>query len=114
MSGRFLVQLLLLFLLVYADTVYSKVHYITPSLDGQCPPNSSCLTLSQFSANSSYIETDTSLLFLPGNHTLDRELILAQVNNFSMTKYGVANETVFVECSTDSGRFHISETTLFQ
>ena len=111
MSGRFLVQHLLLFLLVYADTVYSKVHYITPSLDGPCPQNSSCFTLSQFAANSSYIEMDTSLLFLPGNHTLDRELLLAQVNNFSMTKDGVGNETIFVECSTRSGRFHISETT---
>ena len=110
MSGRFLVKLLLLFLLVYADTVLGKVHYITPSLDDPCPQNSSCLTLSQFAANSSYIETDTSLLFLPGNHTLDRELLLAQVNNFSMTKDGVGNETIFVECSTRSGRFHISET----
>ena len=111
MSGRFLAQLLLLFLLVYADTVYSKVHYITPSLDGPCAQNSSCLTLSQFAANSSYIETDTSLLFLPGNHTLDRELLLAQVNKFSMTKDGVGNETIFVECSARSGRFHIRETT---
>ena len=111
MSGHFLAQFLFLFLLVYADTVYSKVHYITPSLDGPCPQNSSCLTLSQFAANSSYIETDTSLLFLPGNHTLDRELLLAQVNNFSMTKDGVGNETIFVKCSTHSGRFHISETT---
>ena len=111
MSGHFLAQFLLLFLLVYADTVFSKVHYITPSLDGPCPQNSSCLTLSQFAANSSYIETDTSLLFLPGNHTLDRELLLAQVNNFSMTKDGIGNETVFVECSTYSGTFHISETT---
>ena len=111
MSGHFLAQFSLLFLLVYADTVFSKVHYITPSLDGPCPQNSSCLTLSQFAANFSYIETDTSLLFLPGNHTLDRELLLAQVNNFSMTKDGVGNETVFVECSNHSGGFHISETT---
>ena len=111
MSGHFLAQFSLLFLLVYADTVFSKVHYITPSLDGPCPRNSSCLTLSQFAANFSYIETDTSLLFLPGNHTLDRELLLAQVNNFSMTKDGVGNETVFVECSNHSGGFHISETT---
>ena len=80
------------------------------SLDGPCPQNSSCLTLSQFAAYSSYIEMDTTLLFLPGNHTLNRELLVAQVNNFSMTKDGVGNETIFVECSTRSGRFHISET----
>ena len=111
MRGHFLAQFLLLFLLVYADTVFSKVHYITPSLDVPCPQNSSCLTLSQFAANSSYNETDTSLLFLPGNHTLDRELLLAQLNNFSMTKDGVGNETVFVECLTRSGRFRIRKTT---
>ena len=110
MSGHFLAQFSLLFLLVCADTVFSKVHYITPSLDGPCPQNSSCLTLSQFAANPSYSETDTSFLFLPGNHTLDRELLLAQINNFSMTKDGVGNAAVFVECSTYSGRFHISET----
>ena len=50
-------------------------------------------------------------MFLPGNHTLDRELLLPQVNNFSMTKNGVSNETIFVECSTHSGRFHISKAT---
>ena len=108
MSGQ--LQFLLVFLLVYADITYSKSYYITPSPDDPCPQHSSCLTLSQFAANSSYNETDISLLFLPGNHTLDRELILAQVKNFTMKKDGLDNETVFVECSTLSGRFHISET----
>ena len=113
MSSLYLAQCLLVFLLVYADVIYSKVHYITPSQNGPCPQNSSCLTLSQFTASSSHNETDISLLFLPGNHTLDRELLLAQVNNFSMTKDGLDNETVFVECSThmNYGRFRISETT---
>ena len=111
MSSHYLAQCLLVFLLVYADITYSKVHYITPSPDDPCPQNSSCLTLSQFTARSSHNETDISLLFLPGNHTLDRELLLAQVNNFSMTKEGLDNETVYVECSTHYGRFRISETT---
>ena len=114
MSSHYLAQCLLVFLLVYADVTYSKVYYITPSPNGPCPSqNFSCLTISQFAANSSYNETDISLLFLPGNHTLDRELLLAQVNNFSMTRYGLDNETVtvIVECSTRYGRFRISETT---
>ena len=115
MSSHYLAQCLLVFLLVYADVTYSKVHYITPTPNGPCPKNSSCLTLSQFAANSSSSINDTdihvSLLFLPGNHTLDRELLLSQVNNFSMTKDGLDNETVFVECSTHYGRFRISETT---
>ena len=55
-------------------------------------------------------DTDTSLLFLPGNHVLDRELLLAHVNSFSMTKDGLDNETTFVYCLKNFGRFHISET----
>ena len=115
MSSHFLAQFLLLFLLAYyADSTYSKVHYIAPSesLDSLCPKNaSSCLTLSQFAANSSNNETDVSLLFLPGNHTLDRELLLAHGHNFSMSKYAKDNKTVFVICNNQLGRFDISETT---
>ena len=112
MSSHFLARLSLVFLLAYADIAYSKVYYITPSRDGPCPQYSSCLTLSQFATDSrsNDSETDISLLFLPENHTLDRELSLAQVNNFTMVKVGLENETVFVECSTHSGRFHISDT----
>ena len=110
----FLAQFLLLFLLAYADFTYSKVHYITPSLvlDDPCPQNaSSCLTLSQFAANSSHNEKDFSLLFLGGNHTLDQELLLAHGHNFSMSKYAKDNETVFVECNSQLGRLDVSETT---
>ena len=110
--NRLLAAFLLLFLLSYADFTYSKVHYITPSLDSPCSQYaSSCLTLSQFAANSSDNETDVSLLFLPGYHILDRELLLAHGHNFSMSKYAKDNETVFVKCNSQLGRFDISETT---
>ena len=108
--GHYLAQCLVI-LIVHTDCVYSKSYYITPSPGGPCPQNSSCLTLSQFTASSSKFETDISLLFLRGNHTLDQELYLTEVNKFSMTKFGLDNETVFVECSTHYGRFCISETT---
>ena len=111
MSSYFLAQSLLLCLLVYADFAYSEVHYIRPSLDSPCPQNaSSCLTLAQFAANSSHNETNISLLFLRGNHTLDREL-LAHGHNFSMSKYEKDNEHVYVECMSQLGRFNISEAT---
>ena len=115
MSSHFSAQCLpLLFLLVCTDLTHGKLHYITPSLDSPCPQNaSSCLALSQFAAssNSSRNETNVSLLFLPGRHTLDRELHFAQGDNFSMTKDEQDNETVFVNCTGHSGRFDISETT---
>ena len=113
MCSHLLTKSLLLFLLAYADLVYSKVHYIKPSesLDTPCPQNaSSCFTLSQFAANSSHNETHVYLLFLPGHHTLDQQLLLAHGHNFSMSKYVKNNETVFVECISRLGRFDISET----
>ena len=111
MRRRFLAKSPLLFLLVYVEFTYSKVHYITPSLDSPCPQNaSSCLTLSKFAANSSHNEADISLLFLPGNHFLDKELLLAHGHSFSMSKYVEGNKTVFVECTSHLGKFDISKT----
>ena len=105
---------LLLFLLVYADSANSQQahYYITPSLSVHCPGDP-CLILPQLAANStSYLgnETDISLFFLPGNHSLDGELSLSHADNFSMTKVTGGNGTVFVECGSQSGRFNISET----
>ena len=115
-SHRFALTLhLLLFLLVYADSANSQqVHYyITPSLSVHCPGDP-CLTLPQLAANSiSYLgnETNVSLTFLPGNHSLDGELSLSHADYFSMTKVIGGNGTVFAECGSQSGRFNISEIT---
>ena len=115
-NDRFALTLhLLLFLLVYADSAAnSQVHYyITPSQSILCPRDP-CLTLAQFAANSiSYLsnETNASLSFLPGNHSLDGELSLSHADNFLMTKVIGGNGTVFVECGSQSGRFNIRKTT---
>ena len=102
------------FLLVYTDTAHSQVqYYIRPLLTVPCHGDP-CLTLAQLAADStSYLgnETNISLSFLPGNHSLDRELSLSHADNFSMTKDIGGNETVFVECGSQSGRFNISDTT---
>ena len=114
-SHRFALTLhMLLFLLVYADSANSQVHYyITPSLSIHCPGDP-CLTLPQLAANStSYLgnETNISLTFLPGNHSLDGELSLSNADNLSMIKGIEGNGIVFVECGSQSGRFSISEIT---
>ena len=110
-----LAQHLLLLLLVYTDSSYSQVHYyIIPLLNIPCPQDA-CLTLSQFAANSTnyYLgnETNICLSFLPGNHSLDREISLSSADKISMTKDIGGNGTVFIECGSQSGRFNISETT---
>ena len=109
---------LLLFLLVCADSAHSQAHYhIRPSLSVHCPGDP-CLTLAQFASDSTnYLgnETNISLSFLPGYHTLHRELSLSHAESFTMTVYDIGGSgSVFVECgrlSPGSGRFNISETT---
>ena len=62
---------------------YSKVHYITPSPNTQCPTGESCLTLSMLSANiSNFLDSNTALIFLAGNHTLDLELYVSNIDEF--------------------------------
>ena len=87
----------------------SKVHYyIKPSLDIPCHKDP-CLTLSQFAANSSSYTGQISVIFLPGNHTLNRELILSGADNFLMESQN--SETVTIECLSQSERFIVNETT---
>ena len=108
MSGYLLT---LVFLLVGAVSAQSKVnlsYYITPSQDIPCPKDP-CITLSQFAANSSKDSGHISLIFLPGNHTLNRELVLSGADNFSMKSQD--NETVTIECLSQYERFSVNETT---
>ena len=105
----------LLFLSVYADCIHSQVHYyISPSLNVHYHDHGNpCLTLAQFTDNftsSISNETNISLSFLPGNHSLDGELSLSHAHDFSMSKVIGGNESVFIECGSQSGRFNISET----
>ena len=101
--------LTLLFLLVGAVSAQSEVHYyIKPSPDIPCPKDP-CLTLSQFAANASNCTGNVSLIFLPGNHSLDSMLKVSGAVNFSMKSRD--NELVTVECKSQSGRFVVYETT---
>ena len=106
-------QYLLLFIFVCTDSVAnSQVHYyIRPSLNVHCP-QAPCLTLPLFAANSISNETNISLSFLPGNHSLDRELSISHADHFSMAKDIGDNRTVFIVCDHDnlSGLFNISAT----
>ena len=100
----------LVFLLVGAVSAQTKVHYITPSPDIPCPEDySACITLSQFAAKSSKDSGQISLIFLPGNHTLNRALILSGADNFTMASQG--NKTVMIECMSPNERFIVNETT---
>ena len=62
-----------------------QCHYITPAPTFLCPAGESCLTLSTLAANiSHHIESNTTLIFLAGNHTLDMDFTVTDMNEFQM------------------------------
>ena len=94
--------------LVHANFASGHVHYITPSHNLSCPQQP-CFTLSELAADSNLSRTtNVTLLLLPGNHHLNHELVISDANNVSVTKLG---GSVFVRCTSQSGRFKISRTT---
>ena len=75
--------------------------YITPSSNVPCPVNP-CLTLSQLAANSSRWLTSskhTTLMLLSGNHTLNTDLSVSNINNFFMLSNATSDGVhVIISC----------------
>ena len=104
---NFIVSQYIFLVLMYAEFAYSHNHYyITPSLNGSCVQESQCLTLSEL-IDQSHNDENVTILFIPGNHTLDRVLSLTQGNNLTITTTTQA-ETVFIQCN-QQGRFYIRD-----
>ena len=58
--------------------------YIAPSPYTQCPEEL-CLTLSILAANSSnYFDSNTTIVFLEGNHTHDSKLVVSNIDGSLM------------------------------
>ena len=80
-----------------------EFYHITPSLSEPCPVKS-CLTLSQFAANtSSFLDSNTTLIFLAGNHSLEWNLTVSMVWSFAMLSNDMLEES-----SSDSNETRIA------
>ena len=62
------------------------VVYIKSSPSANCPADP-CYTLSQFATNQSRLQLNTTLLFLSGNHSLDSDIYIADIDHFYMLTY---------------------------
>ena len=60
-----------------------QIYHITPSPSDPCPAKP-CLILSQF-AKSRSISNNTTLVFLPGKHSFESKLLVANIDKFLMT-----------------------------
>ena len=97
---------LVVILLAYTSLARGILFFIIPSTSNPCSQQP-CLTLSQLADNSTVILQNCSnvtLLFLSGNHSLDREILFADVDSVSLSKF---IETVHVTCRIQSGMFKI-------
>jgi predicted outer membrane repeat protein len=103
-----------MFLFASVTTSNAKYYHIVPSANDSCPQEP-CLTLSQFTGNSSSYNNysgNITLLFQPGNHSLAVELSVAAANNISMIAANVQDgDAAFVNCFNQLARFRIRNST---
>ena len=85
-STVILVAALLINILSYCST--ENVYCVTPTASSfsSCPPNSThCATLSEYAQEAEmYFTSDTTMVFLPGNHVLDTNIKVANVTRLTM------------------------------
>ena len=76
------------------------MYHIVPSPSHDCPVES-CLTFSSFAANVNlYLDSNTSLIFQPGNHTVQSTLNITNITEFSMTSYSANKSSLHIICET--------------
>ena len=98
----------LLVLLAHTNLASGTVYFIISIQNTSCPQQP-CLTLSQKTDYSTRNSTNITLLFLPGNHSLNGKLSFTNLDSFSMLKCNA--QTVTVTCTSQSGSFEISQAT---
>ena len=84
------------------DVEKEEVIYIkpssTPSSSTPCPAKP-CLTLSQFSQNStSWLSLNTTLIFLAGNHTLNTKLSISNLSKLFILTKSTSGGTHIISC----------------
>ena len=85
-------------------------YHIKPYSSSPC--TSPCLTLSQFAAQTNINDSNTTLVFLPGNHNLSTSLIVTDVDHLRITgDNGIQGDQIASIVCNLSGNIEISRTT---
>ena len=98
---------IILMLLLAPSVSTDRVYYVTPSADDPCSSvglHSQCITLSQFATKpNDYLESNTTLILLPGTHILNSVLNVSNIDSFILTSQFQTNATL-IDCN-GVGRF---------
>ena len=116
--------LVLLLLLAVSSTAFTAtdVYYVTADdAAGQCPPHQVCHNLSYYISQPDYYFTsDTTIIFLEGEHSFDKEdpVHVSNVHNLTLKGQGpwpvagaeetVMQSTVIINCTRGRGGFHFN------
>ena len=84
-----------------------NVYCVTPMARScsSCPHNSThCATLSEYAQEAvSYFTSDTTVVFLPGNHVLDVNITVANVASLTMCRESSQRKTATIVCNGSVG-----------
>ena len=79
-----------------------KLIYIVPLANESCPAES-CITISQFTINTvnDYLDMNSTLVFLPGNHSLYHKLVIKNVSRLTITALFPMSQTTVtcIDCA---------------
>ena len=88
----------LILLFCFQNRAISEVYHITPN--GVTDDCSTCLALSQFAANSSFLKSNITLILQPGIHNLTVDLNISDTDYVSMV---ASNSTAQITCEFSTG-----------
>ena len=116
---------LIALLLFFAELIFTvaDIYYVTTGLEQSCPPGKLCQTLSYYISQSdySYFTSDTTIIFLEGQHSFEREDLLYVSNVYNLTLKGqgqwpvagpeetVMQSTVIINCTKGRGGFFFTD-----
>ena len=88
--------------LVLLVVVSAKTYYVTPSSNTTCPEGKGvpCFTLSQYATKpSNYFASNTTLILLPGNHSLDLEISIRNIKFLSVELNTTSHSDTSITCN---------------
>ena len=114
-----MLSVVLLLLFIVPLTIADYVYYVIP--DGHNHSCALCHNLSYYISNpESYFTSDTTIIFLEGQHSFDREYLVyvSNVHNLTLKGQGqwpvagaeetVLQSTVIINCTRERGGFHFN------
>ena len=85
-----------------AENVYCVT--LTASSCSSCPHSNHCATLSEYAQQAElYFTSNTTMVFLPGNHTLDMNITVVEVTGLPMHAESTSGNRATIVCSVSVG-----------